>query len=114
MPLLSESEIASIRWSADALIPAIVQDADTKQVLMLAYMSEASLRETIHCGESVFWSRSRRELWRKGATSGNTQRVCEIRLDCDQDTLLLLVEPRGPACHTGNVSCFDGSDDSMA
>ena len=107
MPLLSETEIASIRWNAASLIPAIVQDAHTRQVLMLAYMSEASIRETIRRGEAVFWSRSRNELWHKGATSGNTQRVLEIRLDCDQDALLLLVEPRGPACHTGKTSCFD-------
>ena len=107
MSLLSETEIASIRWNDDALIPAIVQDARTRQVLMLAYMNEASLRETIRRREAVFWSRSRQELWHKGATSGNTQRVREIRLDCDQDALLLLVEPRGPACHTGKTSCFD-------
>ena len=105
--LLSEAEIATIRWGTDSLIPAIVQDARTQQVLMLAYMNEAALRETLRRGETVFWSRSRRQLWHKGATSGNTQRVVEIRLDCDQDTLLLLVQPRGPACHTGRVSCFD-------
>ena len=104
--LLSEAEIAAIRWGADSLIPAIVQDARTQQVLMLAYMNEAALQETLRRGEAVFWSRSRRQLWHKGATSGNTQRVLEIRLDCDQDTLLLLVEPRGPACHTGATSCF--------
>ncbi len=104
--LLSEAEIATIRWGTDALIPAIVQDARTQQVLMLAYMNEAALRETLLRGEAIFWSRSRCELWHKGATSGNTQRVLEIRLDCDQDTLLLLVEPRGPACHTGAASCF--------
>ena len=106
---LSEAEIATIRWGADSLIPAIVQDACTLQVLMLAYMNEATLRETLRRGEAVFWSRSRHLLWHKGATSGNTQRVLEIRLDCDQDTLLLLVEPRGPACHTGKTSCFDES-----
>ena len=107
MPLLNETEIASIRWNAASLIPTIVQDARTQQVLMLAYMNEASIRETIRCGEAVFWSRSRNELWHKGATSGNTQRVLEIRLDCDPDALLLLVAPRGPACHTGKTSCFD-------
>ena len=104
---LSEAEIATIRWGVDALIPAIVQDACTLQVLMLAYMNEAALRETLRRGEAVFWSRSRRQLWHKGATSGNTQRVVEIRLDCDQDALLLRVQPRGPACHTGRASCFD-------
>ncbi len=106
---LSEAEIATIRWGVDSLIPAIVQDACTLQVLMLANMNEAALRETLRRGEAVFWSRSRHQLWHKGATSGNTQRVLEIRLDCDQDTLLLLVEPRGPACHTGKTSCFDES-----
>lgn len=114
VPLLSETEIASIRWNADALIPAIVQDVETKQVLMLAYMNETSLKETLQCQEAVFWSRSRRELWYKGATSGHTQRVHEIRLDCDQDALLLSVEANGPACHTGKTSCFDSSDDRMA
>ena len=102
-----ESEFAKINWGEAGLIPVIVQDRDTQRVLMLAYMNEAALRETLRCGEAVFWSRSRGELWHKGATSGNTQRILELRLDCDQDALLLLVEPNGPACHTGRVSCFE-------
>jgi phosphoribosyl-ATP pyrophosphohydrolase/phosphoribosyl-AMP cyclohydrolase len=95
-----------IKWDERGLIPAIVQDIDTKQVLMMAYMSAESLQQTIESGETVFWSRSRSELWHKGATSGNTQKVREIYADCDGDTLLVLVEPAGPACHTGAVSCF--------
>ena len=95
-----------IKWDSRGLLPAIVQDAETRQVLMLAYMNGASLRRTIEIGETVFWSRSRQELWHKGATSGNTQSVVEMRLDCDGDTLLILVEPAGPACHTNAVSCF--------
>src|SRR5262249_41945490 len=80
--------------------------AVTKQVLMVAYMNAESLQKTLDTGETVFWSRSRQELWHKGETSGNTQRVREIRVDCDEDTLLILVDPAGPACHTGAVSCF--------
>lgn len=98
--------VESLNWDDEGLIPAIVQDSQTLQVLTLAYMSRESLRRTIDFGETVFWSRSRKELWHKGATSGNTQRVVEIRKDCDADALLVLVEPRGPACHTGEVTCF--------
>jgi phosphoribosyl-ATP pyrophosphohydrolase/phosphoribosyl-AMP cyclohydrolase len=96
----------ALKWDAQGLIPAVVQDARTGQVLMLAYMNADSLRRTLEEGETVFWSRSRTELWHKGATSGNTQTVREIRVDCDGDTLLILVDPAGPACHTGEVSCF--------
>lgn len=88
------------------LIPAIVQDVHTKQVLMLAYMNRRSLELTLETGETWFYSRSRQCLWHKGGTSGNVQRVVEIKADCDEDTLLVLVEPAGPACHTGKVSCF--------
>jgi len=95
-----------IKYDASGLIPAIVQDADTLEVLMLAYMNAESLQLTIETGETWFWSRSRRELWHKGATSGNIQSVVEIRVDCDEDTLLILVHPAGAACHTGNRSCF--------
>jgi phosphoribosyl-ATP pyrophosphohydrolase/phosphoribosyl-AMP cyclohydrolase len=95
-----------LQWSPKNLIPAIVQDVHTGQVLMLAYMNEESLARTLESGEAWFWSRSRAELWHKGATSGNTQRVVEVRYDCDADTLLLRVEPAGPACHTGKQSCF--------
>lgn len=95
-----------IKFDANGLVPAIVQDAVTMEVLMLAYMNQESLRLTIETGETVFWSRSRKELWHKGATSGNVQRVVEIRVDCDRDTLLVRVQPAGPACHTGNRTCF--------
>ncbi len=95
-----------VKWDERGLVSAIVQDADTKQVLTLAYMNAESLRMTIETGETVFWSRSRQELWHKGATSGNVQRVREIYVDCDGDALLVLVEPAGPACHTGAVTCF--------
>jgi len=95
-----------IHWDERGLIPAIVQDANTKQVLMMAYMNAESLQRTLETGETMFWSRSRNEIWHKGATSGNTQKVREIYADCDGDTLLVLVEPAGPACHTGAVSCF--------
>lgn len=95
-----------VRFDERGLVPAIVQDARTREVLTLAYMNEESLRRTLAEGETWFWSRSRAELWHKGATSGHTQRVVELRLDCDSDALVVLVEPRGPACHTGAVSCF--------
>ena len=88
------------------LIAGVVQDATTGAVLMVAWMNAEALRLTQTTGETHFWSRSRGELWHKGATSGNVQRVREIRYDCDGDALLLLVEPAGPACHTGAMSCF--------
>jgi phosphoribosyl-AMP cyclohydrolase len=94
------------KFDKRGLIPAIVQDADSGQVLMLAWMNADSLALTLQTGETHFWSRSRKELWHKGATSGNTQAVVSIHLDCDQDTLLVSVKPAGPACHTGAVSCF--------
>jgi phosphoribosyl-ATP pyrophosphohydrolase/phosphoribosyl-AMP cyclohydrolase len=95
-----------VKWDERGLVPAIVQDVNTQQVLMMAYMNRDSLQMTVETGETVFWSRSRNELWRKGATSGNVQRVRDIHVDCDGDTLLIQVEPGGPACHTGAVSCF--------
>lgn len=95
-----------LKWDATGLMPTIVQDATTQQVLMFAFMSRESLARTLDIGETVFWSRSRQELWHKGATSGNIQKVREIRVDCDEDTLLILVDAAGPACHTGEVSCF--------
>ncbi|HEX9983414.1 MAG TPA: bifunctional phosphoribosyl-AMP cyclohydrolase/phosphoribosyl-ATP diphosphatase HisIE [Thermoanaerobaculia bacterium] len=90
----------------DGLIPAIMRDARTGAVLTLAYMNEESLRQTVESGETWFWSRSRNELWHKGATSGHTQRVVHIAPDCDRDALVVTVEPSGPACHTGETSCF--------
>lgn len=95
-----------LKWDDSGLIPAIVQDAISKEVLMLAFMNRESLQRSLETGETWFWSRSRRELWHKGATSGNIQKIREIRYDCDGDTLLVLVEPEGPACHTGKYSCF--------
>lgn len=99
-------DIEQLKWDSSGLLPAIVQDAHTLQVLTLAYMNREALAKTLDTGETVFWSRSRQELWHKGATSGNTQRVVEIRPDCDADALLILVEPAGPACHTGAITCF--------
>jgi phosphoribosyl-ATP pyrophosphohydrolase/phosphoribosyl-AMP cyclohydrolase len=101
-----EDFLAVVRYDAAGLIPAIIQDAATGQVLMMAWMNAESLRRTLASGETVFWSRSRQEFWHKGATSGNTQRVVDLRVDCDGDTLLILVDAAGPACHTGAVSCF--------
>ncbi|WP_235597809.1 phosphoribosyl-AMP cyclohydrolase, partial [Geobacillus stearothermophilus] len=90
---------ADIRFDEKGLVPAIVQDAQSKEVLTLAYMNKESLEKTIETGETWFYSRSRQELWHKGATSGNVQRVVDIRYDCDADALLVLIEPAGPACH---------------
>lgn len=98
--------IPELRYDKRGLIAAVVQDATTRDVLMVAWMNAEALRLTQATGESHFWSRSRGELWHKGATSGNVQRVREIRYDCDGDALLILVEPAGPACHTGAQSCF--------
>lgn len=97
---------AKLRFDDRGLIPAVVQDANTLQVLMVAWMNAEALRLTRETGEAHFWSRSRRQLWHKGETSGNIMRVRKIMVDCDEDTLLLLVDPAGPACHTGAVSCF--------
>lgn len=95
-----------LKYNSNGLIPAIVQDHYSKKVLMLAYMNAESLDITIKEGKTCFWSRSRQELWRKGATSGNTQQVVSIRTDCDKDTLLIDVIKNGPACHTGSETCF--------
>jgi phosphoribosyl-ATP pyrophosphohydrolase/phosphoribosyl-AMP cyclohydrolase len=95
-----------VKWDALGLAPAIVQDAASGEVLMLAWMNRESLRQTLDTGLATFWSRSRGELWVKGATSGNTQAVRAVRLDCDQDAILVRVDPAGPACHTGARSCF--------
>jgi len=95
-----------VRYDAAGLAPCVVQDAATGEVLMVAYADAQALAATLATGEAHFWSRSRRELWHKGGTSGNVQRVISARLDCDHDAVLLAVEPAGPACHTGAVSCF--------
>lgn len=88
------------------LLPTVVQDSITKEVLMVAWMNEESFYKTLETKETWFWSRSRQELWHKGGTSGNVQHVVDMKLDCDGDTLLVLVKVEGPACHTGAVSCF--------
>ncbi|MGG3912603.1 bifunctional phosphoribosyl-AMP cyclohydrolase/phosphoribosyl-ATP diphosphatase HisIE [Rossellomorea vietnamensis] len=98
--------ITSVKYDDKGLVPAIVQDSATKDVLTLAYMNETSLKKTVETGETWFYSRSRQELWHKGETSGNTQTVENITWDCDQDALLVLVSKKGPACHKGEDSCF--------
>lgn len=97
---------SNIKWDARGLVATIVQDAVTSQVLTLAYMNAESLEKSLEIGETVFWSRSRNELWHKGATSGHTQRIISINVDCDGDALLVRVIPNGPACHTGEITCF--------
>ena len=96
----------AIRWTADGLVPAIAQDADNGEVLMMAWMNRESLAQTLACGYAVYWSRSRNQLWRKGDTSGHVQAVESIAIDCDGDTLLLKIRQTGAACHTGNRTCF--------
>jgi phosphoribosyl-AMP cyclohydrolase / phosphoribosyl-ATP pyrophosphohydrolase len=96
----------NVEFDQNGLVPVVAQDAATGEVLTLAYANREALEKTLATGEAHYYSRSRSELWRKGATSGNTQRVVEVRLDCDGDALLYRVEPRGPACHTGEQSCF--------
>jgi phosphoribosyl-ATP pyrophosphohydrolase/phosphoribosyl-AMP cyclohydrolase len=107
-------------WDERGLVPAIAQDATTGTVLMMAWMNREALERTRATGEAHFWSRSRQSLWRKGETSGHTLRVVEVRIDCDADTILLRVDPAGPACHTGKTACFfrtldgDGAEDDAA
>jgi len=96
----------TINWNDRGLVPAIVQDVNNGQVLMLAWVNAEALQLTQSTGQAHFWSRSRQELWYKGATSGNVQDVVSIHVDCDSDTILLRVQPAGPACHTGETSCF--------
>jgi phosphoribosyl-ATP pyrophosphohydrolase/phosphoribosyl-AMP cyclohydrolase len=102
--------VEEIRFDSDGLVPCVVQDSRTGEVLTLAYMNEEALARTRETGETWFWSRSRQELWHKGETSGNVQRVQALRYDCDADALVALVEPTGPACHTGERSCFHNGD----
>src|SRR5699024_4395868 len=102
-------DTSKIQFNDDGLIPAIVQDEQSGDVLMLAYMNEKALQKTIETKETWFYSRSRQELWHKGATSGNKQQVKQITIDCDADTLLVQVAPLGPACHTGEETCFFNS-----
>jgi phosphoribosyl-ATP pyrophosphohydrolase/phosphoribosyl-AMP cyclohydrolase len=106
MSQTTDDIVREAKFDAGGLIPAIVQDATTREVLTVAYMNEEALRLTLDKGETHFWSRSRKELWHKGETSGNFQKVRTVRLDCDSDAVLVEVEPLGPACHTGAYSCF--------
>lgn len=101
----------AVKWNADGLVCAVVQDRVRGTVLMQAWMNADALEQTLSTGQATFWSRSRGEIWVKGLTSGNTQQVVDVRLDCDGDCLLLLVDPAGPACHTGETSCFYRSAD---
>ncbi len=103
-----ESFVARTRFSADGLVPAIAQQWDTREVLMMAWMSPETLRETLLTGRAVYFSRSRQARWAKGDTSGHVQHVREAHLDCDGDTVLLLVDQTGAACHTGSRTCFEG------
>ncbi|MBN6189744.1 phosphoribosyl-AMP cyclohydrolase [Aneurinibacillus sp. BA2021] len=105
-----EARIAQVAFTAEGLAPAIVQQWDTREVLMLAWVDAEALRRTLTSGRATYWSRSRQEYWRKGDTSGNIQVVREARLDCDGDAILLLVDQTGPACHTGTRTCFDTTD----
>ena len=105
-----EQIISNIDFSkSDGIVPVIVQDANTKEILTLAYTNKESLERTVSTGNSWFWSRSRKKLWMKGEESGNTQKIKEILVDCDSDALIYLVEPEGPACHTGERTCFHNS-----
>ncbi len=105
-----EARIAQVTWNDDGLAPVIVQQWDSGEVLMLAWVDAEALRRTLTSGRATYWSRSRREYWRKGDTSGHIQVVHEARLDCDGDAILLRVDQTGPACHTGTRTCFDTTD----
>jgi phosphoribosyl-AMP cyclohydrolase len=105
--ILDTAELGKLRFNESGLIPAVIQSAPSKRVLMVAWMSRESIVETFAKEETVFFSRSRSELWHKGATSGNTQQVIRVEVDCDSDCLLIQVEEQGPACHNGTESCFD-------
>lgn len=102
----AETLLDAVKFDADGLVPAIAQQVDTGEVLMVAWMNREAIAETVATGRVCYWSRSRKSLWRKGETSGQTQKLVALRLDCDGDTLLLLVEQAGVACHTGRRSCF--------
>jgi phosphoribosyl-AMP cyclohydrolase len=104
---VSDDWIETVAWNADGLVPAVAQDAASGEVLMVAWMNRESLRRTVESGEAVYWSRSRKALWKKGETTGHLQKVREVRLDCDADTVLLQIESvAGIACHTGRRRCF--------
>lgn len=105
--------IDEVKFDENGLIPAVVQDATSKEVLMVAYMNKEALEKSLETKQTWFYSRSRQELWHKGATSGNKQDIVEIRYDCDKDCLLVLVHPHGPACHKGSYSCFQRSGEKQ-
>jgi phosphoribosyl-AMP cyclohydrolase len=105
--MTAQSIMEKLDWKkGDGLIPVVVQDAETKEVLMLAYANKEALENTLKTGKATYWSRSRKELWVKGETSGHTQKIVTVATDCDYDTLLYVVEQVGPACHTGSHNCF--------
>ncbi|WP_445256732.1 phosphoribosyl-AMP cyclohydrolase [Nocardioides aurantiacus] len=108
-PALDPAVASRLRRNDQGLVPAVVQQHDTGEVLMLGWMDDAALHRTLTTGRGTYWSRSRQEYWVKGETSGHTQRVVEVRLDCDGDTLLVKVDQHGPACHTGHRTCFDAA-----
>ena len=105
-----EAELSLVTWNDQGLVPVVVQQWDTLEVLMMAWADEEALRRTLTTGRATYWSRSRQQYWRKGDTSGHVQNVRGARLDCDGDTVLLLVDQIGVACHTGTRTCFDGTD----
>ncbi|KJL31746.1 phosphoribosyl-AMP cyclohydrolase [Microbacterium azadirachtae] len=105
-----EAELGLVTWNDQGLVPVVVQQWDTLEVLMMAWADEEALRRTLTTGRATYWSRSRQQYWRKGDTSGHVQNVRGARLDCDGDTVLLLVDQIGVACHTGTRTCFDGTD----
>jgi len=104
---LDPAVASRLKRDSDGLVPAVVQDAESRDVLMVGWMDDEALHRTLTTGRGTFWSRSRQDYWVKGETSGNTQAVREVRLDCDGDTLLVIVDQTGPACHTGDRTCFD-------
>lgn len=105
-PETIEAALGLVKFNEQGLVPAIAQEAGSGAVLMMAWMNAESIRATLLSGQVTYWSRSRKELWRKGETSGNAQKLMDLRIDCDGDTVLLLVEQSGPACHTGERTCF--------
>ncbi len=107
MSSLDPAIASRLKRDADGLVPAVVQDAESRDVLMVGWMDDEALHRTLTTGRGTYWSRSRQDYWVKGETSGNTQAVREVRLDCDGDTILVLVNQTGPACHTGDRTCFD-------
>ncbi|MGC4173733.1 phosphoribosyl-AMP cyclohydrolase [Demequina sp.] len=109
--MLAQDIAAKLKRNADGLVVAVAQQHDTGEVLMVAWMNDDALEQTLTSGRAVYWSRSRQELWRKGDTSGNAQRVVSVSLDCDGDALLLKVDQTGPACHTGTRTCFEAGGD---